>query len=62
MVPGTPYLAGPTDDNGDIQDFTPYDGTGMAAGTYTFLPVVTKGGGRCHADQSLPPYTVTIKS
>lgn len=58
------YELGPSDSRGMIEDFTPYEGTGMTAGAYEFSVVLSKGGGRCHPDQptSPPSYTVTIKN
>lgn len=58
------YQNGPSDDSGNISDFTPYDGTMMDPGAYEFAPVITKGSARCHDDQPMnpPTYTVNIKS
>jgi hypothetical protein len=58
------YDLGPSDERGEIQDFTPYDGTGMTPGTYEFAPVLGKAGGRCHDDRPTTPatYTIDVKS
>lgn len=58
------YLVGPSGDSGDIEDFTPYAGTGLPAGDYEFSPVIGKGDARCRSDQPMTPasYVVKVKS
>jgi hypothetical protein len=58
------YDLGPSDDEGRIPDFTPYENTGMTPGIYEFTPEIRKGFGRCHPNQPTAPktYTVDIKS
>ena len=49
------------DSSGIVTDFIPYDGTGLAAGTYQVIPLLTKGDERCRDNQPVRPAEVSIK-
>jgi subtilisin family serine protease len=58
------YQTDPSDDQGNIYDFNPTQGTGVKPGGYTMTPVISKGDGRCRDDQPMNPatYVLNIKS
>lgn len=55
------YVTEPSDSSGIVTDFIPYDGTGLAAGTYQVIPLLTKGDERCRDNQPVRPAEVSIK-
>jgi hypothetical protein len=55
-------VLGPSDASGSISNFLPETGTGLPAGDYEVVPVISKAAGRCHDDRPLSPFHVTIKN
>lgn len=53
---------GPSGANGSITHWLPETGNGLPAGEYEVTGVITKAAGRCHDDQPITPFRVTIKS
>lgn len=56
------YVTEPSDRSGIVADFIPYDGTGLAAGTYQVIPTLTKGNERCRDNQPLAPVSIKLRS
>lgn len=53
---------GPSGVNGTITHWQSETGNGLPAGEYEVSGVITKGAGRCHDDQPITPFRITLKN